>query len=66
MRHQCAWCFAVVDFIERKSTKCPECADKATFDNGQWDHCQTLAGNLSDRRAREGREALRQQLKMEL
>jgi len=66
MRHQCPWCFATTDFIERKSTKCTDCADAATRDKGQWDHIQTLEGNLSIRRAREGAALMREQTRMDL
>jgi hypothetical protein len=51
-RSCCPWCYLNTDWIDRKTTKCPECvADLAP--EGDWVNRQTAEGVVAYLRAKE-------------
>jgi len=54
MRTTCRHCFSPADYINVRTTQCPECSEpKDKVKVGEWVHRSTKDGTLADARAHE-------------
>jgi len=56
MRTYCPWCFQVTDYLDRVTTKCPECAEVKP-EELKLVHVQSAEGVITQRRGKEAKAA---------